>query len=311
MSMTDEEKRQLEKEFSEVSSRVLTPKIVKQDDAFPDLFHYTDASGLLGILRSCSLWATHFQSLNDPSEMHYAITQARDLLDSLVEKGPEDKGWFLRDAKELLNEAFEGEGLAPYIVSFCDLGNLLSQWREYGNRGSGFSIGFDFRRLSAIFDTGTRVFKITYDPKVQCDVLSATFEEYWNVLLRWQHKGAETFDLPSAPEQNIKCHCVAQLVSLLLIECATFKNPGFMEEKEWRLIQLGAGDSHRKFRTGRFGIAPYIELKTPNDEKLPIKKVIQGPTADQFSAKRSVEMLLQDYGYAAVEVEVSAIPLRC
>jgi hypothetical protein len=59
--------------MTEASSRVWTPKIVKQDDAIPDLFHYTDANGLLGILRSRSLWATHFQSLNDTSEMHYAI----------------------------------------------------------------------------------------------------------------------------------------------------------------------------------------------------------------------------------------------
>src|SRR5258706_2326348 len=162
MNMTDDEKLQLEKEFSEVSSRVWTSKIVNPNDAKPDLFHYTDASGLLGILRSCSLWTTHCQSLNDSSEMHYAIKQACDLLDCLVKKGPEEKGRFLLGARDLLDKAFEGEGLAPYIVSFCDLGNLLSQWREYGDRGSGFSIGFDFKRLSALFGISKPV-KITYD----------------------------------------------------------------------------------------------------------------------------------------------------
>jgi hypothetical protein len=308
--MTDEEKLLLEKDFSEISSRIWVPKIVKPNEAVPDLFHYTDASGLLGILRSCSLWATHFQSLNDTSEMHYAIKQARDLLDGLVEEGPEKKGRFLLSARELLDEAFKGEGAAPYFVSFCDLGNLLSQWREYGDRGSGFSIGFDLVRLSALFGPGTSVMKIAYDPEIQRDVLSATFEEYWNILLRWQHKCAQPFDLPSAPEGSIEDHCRFQLVSLLLTECAAFKNPGFKEENEWRLIRLGKGNSPRKFRTGRFGIAPYIELNPPNDQKLPIKKVMQGPTTDRSSAKRSVEMLLEDYGYAGVEVEVSTIPLR-
>src|SRR6266403_3580319 len=123
MNMTDDEKLQLEKEFSEISSRVWTPQIVKPDDGISDLFHYTDASGLLGILRSCSLWATHFQSLNDTSEMHYAIKQARDLLDSLVEKGPENKKCFLRSATKLPDKASEEEGLAPYVVSFCEFGN--------------------------------------------------------------------------------------------------------------------------------------------------------------------------------------------
>ena len=73
--MTDEEKLQLEEEFGQIASRVWTSKIVKPDDAVPDLFHYTNSAGLPGILRSRSLWATHFQSLNDPTEMRYGIDQ--------------------------------------------------------------------------------------------------------------------------------------------------------------------------------------------------------------------------------------------
>ena len=240
--------------------------------------------------------------------MYYAIEQARDLLDGLVKKGPEKKARFLRSAKKLLDEALKRA--TPYVVSFCDVGNLLSQWREYGDRGSGFSIGFDLEKLSTLFGGGTSVLKVTYDPEVQRDILSATFEEYWNILLRWQHKCRQTFDLPSAPEGSLEDHCRAQLVSLLLTECAAFKNPGFKEEKEWRLIRLGEGSSPRKFRAGRLGIVTYIELDPPSARKLPIKKLMLGSLADRSAAERSVERLLEDCGYADIKVEVSTIPLR-
>jgi hypothetical protein len=95
-----------------------------------------------------------------------------------------------------------------------------------------------------------------------------------------------------------------------LTEFVTLKDPAFKEEKEWRLIRFGEGGSRRQFRTGRLGVVPYIEFAPPDGKMLPITKVVQGPTADRSSAKRAVEILLKDLGYAGVEVEVSTIPLR-
>ena len=95
-----------------------------------------------------------------------------------------------------------------------------------------------------------------------------------------------------------------------MTEFATLKNPGFREEHKWRLVRLDEGSTSRKYRPGRYGVVPYIELMPQNGEKLPITRILAGPTADQSSTKRSIEMLLKDFGYAAVEVEVSTIPLR-
>lgn len=159
--MTCDDELQLDREFGEISSRVWTPKIVETSDQIPDLFHYTDTTGLLGIIRSCSRWATEFQSLNDVSEMHYGRNRVRDLINTLDEKESEKKR-FLRNAMDLLGGAFVGA--PPYVVSFCDLGNLLSQWRAYGDGGAGFSIAFDCKELSKLFVQGTSVLPITYDP---------------------------------------------------------------------------------------------------------------------------------------------------
>jgi Protein of unknown function (DUF2971) len=161
--------------------------------------------------------------------MHYAQKLACDLLDGLVKKGPEKKERFLRSARKLLDKAIIG-GVTPYVVSFCDMGDLLSQWREYGDRGAGFSIAFDFEKLSVLFGDGTSVLKITYDPAVQREILSATIEQYWSVLLRWEKKC-----------RGIAERCPIELASLLLTEFAAFKNPGFKEEQEWRVVRLGEG----------------------------------------------------------------------
>jgi hypothetical protein len=261
---------------------------------------------------SGSLWATHFQFLNDTSEMQYGLDGARAVANAPANQVPDEKRRFLRDTEEILDHTFEHKIAPPYVFSFCGVGDLLGQWREYGGGGSGFSIAFDYKELSGLFDGPTGALPITYDPTDQRDILSATVEAYWETFLRWEHRCEQRFCLPSAPERegSIEDHCQYNLVSLLVTELATFKNPGFKEEREWRLFRWGEGSSPRKFRTGRFGVIPYIELSPPQGQKLPIKKVIQGPTADRSSAKRSVKMLLEDFGYAGVEVEVSTIPLR-
>jgi hypothetical protein len=41
----------------------------KISDTHPELFHYTTAAGLSGILESNSLWATHSSFVNDAEEI--------------------------------------------------------------------------------------------------------------------------------------------------------------------------------------------------------------------------------------------------
>ena len=45
------------------------------------LFHYTDMAGLLGILRTETIWFTSIFHLNDPSELAYGIDIALGILE--------------------------------------------------------------------------------------------------------------------------------------------------------------------------------------------------------------------------------------
>ena len=44
------------------------------------LYHYTDAAGLIGIVTSGALWATHCDYLNDASEFKYAAGVMKDVV---------------------------------------------------------------------------------------------------------------------------------------------------------------------------------------------------------------------------------------
>lgn len=39
----------------------------------PELFHYTNAEGLIGIIESQSIWATHYAYLNDSEEIRHFL----------------------------------------------------------------------------------------------------------------------------------------------------------------------------------------------------------------------------------------------
>jgi len=57
-----------------------------EKEAYPldMLFHYTNRSGLHGILRSQQLWLGHFTQLNDTSEVHHALKVIRNFIFSQV-----------------------------------------------------------------------------------------------------------------------------------------------------------------------------------------------------------------------------------
>lgn len=141
----------------------------------PELFHYTNAKGLIGIIESQSIWATHYAYLNDSEEIRHLLkSRLPDLLRTVVneylDKFTQDESIQLRidqqgDRKKIVDSFIQKirnvnkkflleDALAePYIASFCTTSGLeekgvrkqvaqhglLSQWRGYGNDG-GYAI---------------------------------------------------------------------------------------------------------------------------------------------------------------------------
>lgn len=157
----------------------------------PELFHYTSFRGVEGILQSQTLWATHYQYLNDSMEIELMrdefakrlFTHLKEIAVINLKRAPFSEkrklkrrggpiGAARHEAKHLVETfyrmSFTGGKVSPaisvpYITSFCTHSSdqkyeqnngLLSQWRGYGE--DGFAIVFDTKRLNSLFDKEKR-----------------------------------------------------------------------------------------------------------------------------------------------------------
>lgn len=196
----------------------------------PVLFHYTDQAGLKGIIESQELWATRAIFLNDSSEIMEAFRASASTCEERL-------GWSDSDLRQagLSEPDVVRAGLrafiryveevghpdpAMYIVSMSESGDMLSQWRGYGNH----SVALDWHSLDAL--QGWRLVKCRYSRAEQAYLVNAAVEtSLWEVQ-RLLQAGS-----PTSPDQirGIIHSCVMQIAPAI-------KNSAFHEEREWRLV---------------------------------------------------------------------------
>jgi hypothetical protein len=88
------------------------------------------------------------------------------------------------------------------------------------------------------------------------------------------------------------------------------KDESFIDEEEYRIVVEKEKSDETMYRQGNSMIIPYIEVNFSDDDgKLPISKIIVGPTPHPELSKMSVSSLLKSKGYD-IEVEISKIPYR-
>jgi hypothetical protein len=283
----------------------------------PVLHHYTDAVGLHGIVSSNVLWATEAQFSNDLSEQQYAIEIARQVIDE-VWKGRDNIGEWEQLLRERMTELFTGSFAIfthPYLVSFREDGDLLSQWRAY-SRKSGFSLAFNALvkdgttriRCDGAFRTLLR--KVIYDPELQRRNLRQLVERFVTLANSLSHA-------PSSAEGG-KAH--TELVLIVILEfsdwACTVKHAAFSEEREWRLVALPVpGDPNKShdavmIRATPELLLPYVVLKPGEGERLPFTEVRCGPGRLQSESAKAVRVLLRRHGYPELPITTSSIPLR-
>jgi len=287
----------------------------------PVLHHYTDAFGVHGIITSNTLWATATQFSNDRSEIDYAAAVAIEVIEELWGRKKNLSLWegFLAEhLVKIFATPLHAFG-QPFIVSFCEDGDLLSQWRAYG-RTSGFSLAFpplferDTMRLVCKNGFRTMIKKVVYDPKSQRARLQFLFKHLIQLVSEF------TFSPTSA--QGASAHM--ELSLLLLLEmtdwASVVKHQSFSEEKEWRIITYPKGATLHGVKQPTYkGVSirptsklllPYMILEPSSGSKLPIVEVRCGPSEFQEQSSRALRILLRNAGYKDAEVAFSGAPLR-
>ncbi|MGD0499081.1 MAG: DUF2971 domain-containing protein [Bryobacteraceae bacterium] len=301
------------------------------------LYHYTNADGLVGIISTDTLWASHIRHLNDFSEVKYGATLALDVLSSAPDPSGKELAEFFRRVLQAVARLIDpsgspaqmadaGLGRLPfweaYVVCFCEQNDLLSQWRAYG-ANEGYSIEFDPQLsfdegLSSELDERSISFsQIDYDKDSQRKRLCALLNDFESDLAAASEK------VPPASAENAVEAATWFLLDTLSEWVFTVKDGAFQEEREWRLLCLPPfaklfdldADVPRgvKTRVFRRRVVPYVEIglfRKGRLRSLPITQIQCGPCVFPDLSANGVRILLRNNGYKWVAVESSKIPLR-
>jgi hypothetical protein len=280
---------------------------------------------LLGILDAGALWATDIRFLNDSTEFLFA----RDVLVSHV------RGRVLRLRNEHVRQVIEQEieRLASatsraYVACFSEEGNSLSQWRAYAPR-DGVAIGFHRGALERVNDFVLRKCQYvqgTAPTKAERSDLAEIIAELDHAIA-WTSRLVQQADRRTTigvGEMRTPVRDEAIIMKNTLVWLALqIKHSGFLEEREWRLIDnrspldvyemRQAGNDDRRFRPGGFGLTPYLLATLPESWRslpLGIAEVIVGPGPNSTAVVASIEELLESRLRSTAPVRHCGIPYR-
>jgi len=243
---------------------------------YDHVLHYTNWSGLAGILKSQSLWASHYKYLNDYSEITLFRNKLIDLtvphvhsqFSKLIETKPgvgkeiEKEGGLgsvvRHDTEVLVDAQYHATGDEIYICSFCGLSadkyvndnGLLSQWRGYG-AGGGFALVFNTLQLEEMLEREVQMHRyrvMHFSDVVYSNDEEKLKEEFSDDLIILAKDVEHLFSLfaKHAKEEDANFKGFTEFVS-----CITrYKHHGFKEENEVRIVALPFTDGEEKLLEG-------------------------------------------------------------
>ncbi|MDP4022061.1 DUF2971 domain-containing protein [Methylobacterium sp. NEAU 140] len=300
----------------------ITPKTV---------WHYTNMSGLNGILQNSCLWASDYRYMNDASELEFGLQILEICIAHHETTSTIDRPLRSDILIEIALMKKNIMGLHVMTTSFCLRGNVLSQWRAYA-RQDGLAIGFRREHIEAqarahgfLSDMVHYYFSdnqqyLTPDEKFGpwlgrriLTLKERIANHQVAVRLFDEAQGRNDDTVPFASVHQIK-----NIVRSWCAETAAFiKHPLFEEEQEWRCVKVINDQSsifrqeidHRQSGTK---IIPCINLpiSEPDSADKGISLLVLGPNADSRSTNHSVKFLADKYNLNDLAIASPFNPLR-
>ena len=312
-------------------------KCCKYEPDVPDvLYHYCSVDTMLKIIQNSCIWLSDANKMNDKEELRYFACQMNELVSKLLDKHQREfDSNLINETRKILNKhissIFSGSAYIVrnsrhYICCFSENGDLLSQWRAYGNDGKGVAIGFNARLLAKFSDL------------FYYDFIKVIYEIEKNLQIeKYMEENLVTVLSSAAKENNniIEPEEFAAIEVPVLNERFAFKHPGFMEENEWRLYRIqnanfdededfllrGAFSKQKvdrflcsdlKFRCTDRDLLSYFEMGFKECKEDIIKRIVIGPKCDINAM--DLKILLRKYKYindvdsTSIEIKKSDIP---
>lgn len=311
----------------------------KPSDVYEHLYHYTNLSGLKGILSSQSLWATHYKHLNDQSEM---LLFGKEILPKYIEPAIlREYAAHLFSSQQARENFFNNQGNLDqianhdalvavralfkalddqvFVSSFCgevsdkniQKHGQLSQWRGYGSKEGRFCIVFDTKKLEEMrtleFDKfsymGLGIGDMVYSDEE--DRFNDELKDSIDAIVEYVPALTETF-VSKKVRKKARPVPYAEFLSSI----CRYKHFGFKEEREVRLYahipkeKSKSDRRHAKLILEEKG-KKIISLFSDLSENLPITRVIVGPHAQK---KENIEMLSDMLSGTKIQLDISEIP---
>jgi len=265
------------------------------------LFHYTDAGGLLGMIKSKSIWLSHINYQNDSKEFYHAV----ELINDLLKREYRGLDLWLSNADFNIEETV-------YTFSLSKKKDLLSQWRGYCPNG-GYSISFNKDQIETMMQTyNLSVYKCLYDMDskielIKQEILGVTPEEYASSL----EQNDDNFDSMCKIDARWLARVPRQLKLLkrqINKYAPIMKHESFSEEEEFRLVtdrtysRLVGGPRDEgldplpfpiEFRERNNKIVPYVAAVMAEGNPILIDEIVIGPNPDPELSKSACELLLK------------------
>jgi len=275
--------------------RSLVESCLPQKPAPKDmLFHYTSAAGLVGILQSHTVWATHVYFLNDWNECDRAIGHATHLIQKRL-AGPSGPVAALADA---IDNELQNFPTQPHvcIFSLSAARDLLSQWRAYGASG-GYCLGFWTSTFVRPFARAGYAFgHCLYKDRQQLSAVSRLFSHF-----------VQQADTEPRPDRRTLRNLAKQFWLAVMHLAPFFKDRSFLEENEWRLVSPAMAPADLKFRVGSGKVIPYAEAPFKISS---LREIIIGPMHETYLAEDALKILLANAGVRRCKIDHTKTTLR-
>ena len=271
------------------------------------LYHYTSQEGLLGIICKKEMWASHTQYLNDQREFRHAIELVRDELSRMVRQANTQTRPFVEEMNQGMDEHDGMESVNVCVCSFSEEGDILSQWRAYGDGVAKFSIGFSGTLLRQVSDQmNSWLVPCLYGEGKQRALVRALLEDVLQENLAL---------VPQDDDENedICLQRHGNLIAYLNRYAPILKHDAFSEEREWRIVTrpLMCRNERFDYRPGRSMLIPYYRIPMVGpDVKFDVERIVVGPVPQGDRAVRAVKSLMVKHRLKTTKVLGSDVPFR-
>lgn len=300
---------------------------------YPDLrvlCHYTDSSGLDGILKSGTFWATNVAYLNDPHEFQFAYRE----LEDMIRRGQHGldaahAGAFLEGIR---TGGHDHELVRTFVISFSSRSDDLSQFRAYSDDTRGYCLEFDpcelIQGLNGYIEHSSAEYltlrRVRYGKNDLAESHTRAINELKRCIRDLSQTASSSALLSAVRAFGMDFHDYLREAGVV------FKQAGYRNEEEYRVVLdvLGLSEVLPCYLDEKLAVrfrgslpVPYIPFQflskpqgkgyfVERDHKAGLRGIVVGPGLDYQLARTGLFYLLRQNGLVDVDIRPSQSSYR-